>query len=89
MENIVRNAENTAEYLEGCMCEYIPEDLRKQIEAVADKTNAWPSQVVTFALQIGLAVIIGKTPELLRSTSTAKHGEIKQTRKAKLSGKGV
>ena len=76
------------EELEGCMCEYIPENLREQIETVAEKGAAYPSQVVTMALQIGLAVLIGKTPELLSKTSMAKHGEIKQ-RKSKLSGKGV
>ncbi len=27
-----------AEELEGCMCEYIPEHLRSQIETVAEKT---------------------------------------------------
>lgn len=81
--------ENTFEELDGCMCEYIPEPLRNQIETVAEKTNVYTSQVVTYALQIGLAVLIGKTPEILRSMSTAKHGQIKQTRKAKLAGKGV
>lgn len=78
-----------AEELEGCMCEYIPEHLRSQIETVAEKTNASTSQVVTFALQIGLGVLIGKTPEFLSSTSRAKHGKIKQTRNSTLSGKGV
>lgn len=76
------------EELEGCMCEYIPENLRAQIETLAEKGDAYASQVVTVALQIGLAVLIGKTPELLSATSTAKHGQIKQ-RKSKLSGKGV
>lgn len=80
--------ENTIEELEGCMCQYIPENLRAQIETVAEKTNVYASQVVTVALQIGLAVLIGKTPEILTATSMAKHGEIKQ-RKGKLSGKGV
>ncbi len=77
------------EELESCMCEYIPDALRDQVDAVAEKTNAYPSQVVTIALQVGLAVLIGKTPELLMSTGTAKHGKIKQTRKSKLSGKGA
>ncbi len=80
--------ENTIEELEGCMCEYIPENLREQIETVAEKTGAYTSQVVNFALQVGLAVLIGKTGELLSTTSRAKHGPIKQ-RKGKLSGKGV
>ena len=80
--------DNPIEELEGCMCEYIPEHLRSQIETVAEKTNVYTSQVVTVALQIGLAVLIGKTHELLASTNTAKHGEIRQ-RKSKLSGKGV
>jgi hypothetical protein len=81
--------ENTVEELDGCMCEYIPENLREQIETLAEKYNAYTSQVVTMALQIGLAVLIGKTHEILRTVSTAKHGEIKQTRKAKLSGEGI
>jgi len=81
--------ENGYEELEGCMCEYIPEHLRNQIDTVAEATDAYTSQVVAMALQIGLAVLIGKTPEILRSTSTARHGEIKQTRKSKLSGKGA
>jgi hypothetical protein len=76
------------EELEGCMCEYIPESLRAQIETLAEKGDAYPSQVVVAALQIGLAVLIGKTPELLSATSMAKHGGIEQ-RKSKLSGKGV
>lgn len=80
--------ENTFEELDGCMCEYIPENLREQIETVAEKANAYTSQVVTIALQIGLAVLIGRTHELLSTTSTAKHGQIKQ-RKVKLSGKGL
>jgi hypothetical protein len=77
------------EELPGCMCEYIPEHLRGQIETVAEKTNAYPSQVMTLALQMGLAVIIYQTPEILSSTSRAKHGKIKQIRKSELSGKGV
>jgi hypothetical protein len=84
----MENTPQEFEVLEGCMCEYIPEHLRNQIETVAEKANAYASQVVTMALQIGLAVLIGKTPELLSKTSMAKHGEIKQ-RKGKLSGKGV
>lgn len=52
--------ENTVEELEGCMCEYIPVPLREQIETVAEIGKAYPSQVVTVALQIGLAVLIGK-----------------------------
>jgi hypothetical protein len=82
--------ENTEE-LEGCMCEYIPENLRNQIEDAAEKFDVFTSHVVTLALQIGLAVIIAKTPDLLSSVSRAKHGEIKQARKSKskLSGKGV
>ncbi len=77
------------EELEGCMCEYIPVNLRNQIEDVAEKIDVYTSQVVTMALQIGLAVLIGKTPELLSSVSRSKHGEMKPTRKSKLSGKGV
>jgi hypothetical protein len=88
-QQVEGNMENTIEKLEGCMCEYIPDHLRNQIETLAEKTNAYTSQVVTVALQIGLAVLIGKTGEILRLTSTAKHGPIKQTRKAKLSGKGI
>ncbi len=78
------------EELEGCMCEYIPEHLRTQIDTVAGESNAYASQVVTLALQIGLAVLIGKIPELVSTYSRAKTpGKIKQTRKSKLSGKGV
>jgi len=73
---------------EGCMCQYVPLNLREQIDDLAGKTDVYPSQVVTVALQIGLAVIIGKTPELLSETSRAKHGIVKQ-RKGKLSGTGV
>jgi hypothetical protein len=80
--------ENTIEELEGCMCEYISEHLRNQIESVADQTEAYPSQVMIVALQIGLAVILGKTHSFLSSVSMAKHGPVKQ-RKGKLSGKGV
>ena len=81
--------ENENEVSEGCMCEYIPVNLRNQIDTVAEKTDVYTSQVVTVALQIVLAVLFGKTPEMLSATSRAKHGEIKQTRKAKLSGVGV
>jgi hypothetical protein len=80
--------ENTEE-LDGCICEYIPEHLRSQIETVAEKTGAYTAQVVTLALQIGLAVLIGKTHGFLASHSVAKHGPMKQARKAKLSGVGV
>jgi hypothetical protein len=78
------------EVLDGCMCEYIPDHLRDQIDTLAEKANVYPSQVVTVALQIGLAVLIGKTPEILSATSTAKqgHGKLKQTRGGKLSGAG-
>ena len=81
----------TIEELDGCMCEYIPEHLRNQIDVLAERTNAYTSQVVAMALQIGLAVLIGKTPEILSSTNTAKHGhgKIKQTRKSKLAGAGL
>jgi hypothetical protein len=78
--------ENTIEELDGCMCEYVPHHLRSQIETVAEAAEVYPSQVVTMALQIGLAVLIGKTSETLQSVSTAKHGPIKQTRKSKLKG---
>jgi hypothetical protein len=56
---------------------------------VAEKTGAYTAQVVTLALQIGLAVLIGKTHGFLASHSVAKHGPMKQARKAKLSGVGV
>ena len=81
-------AKDSVEELEGCMCEYIPESLREQIQTVANQTNSYTSQVVTMALQIGLAVLIGKHSELLPTVSRAKHGQMKQTR-GKLSGKGV
>jgi hypothetical protein len=84
------NAADGREVLEGCMCEYIPEYLREQIENIADKTGAYPSQVVTFALQIGLAVLIGKTEGSLSASSKARHGgKIRQTRRGKLSGNGA
>jgi hypothetical protein len=82
-------ANDSVEKLEGCMCEYIPENLRDQINTVAEKTSAYTSQVVTLALQIGLAVILGNSHDLTSSVSREKHGQIKQTRKGTLSGKGA
>ncbi len=83
--------ENEIETLEGCMCQYIPEALRTQVDAIAETTGAYASQVVTAALQIGLAVLIGKTPALLTSLAETKHGgKIKQKRtRGKLSGAGL
>lgn len=81
--------ENTFEKQDGCMCEYIPQHLRDQIETVAEKTEAYTSQVVTVALQIGLAVLIGKCPEILRSQRVGRRGTITQNRKSTLAGKGV
>lgn len=80
--------ENDIEMLDGCMCEYVPENLRDQIDLVAETTESYPSQVVVIALQIGLAVILGRTHELLASTRLKKHGKIKNA-KGKLSGKGT
>jgi hypothetical protein len=80
---------NEIEELPGCMCEYIPEDLREQIETVAEKYEAYASQVVTVALKIGLGVVIGKTPELLQAVSREKRGPIKQRKRGKLTGAGV
>jgi hypothetical protein len=75
------------EELEGCMCQYIPETLREQVDTIAEKFEAYPHQVVGYALQIGLALLISKHPDAYEFKGG--HGRLKQTRKSRLSGKGV
>lgn len=82
-------ADVSVEELEGCVCEYIPENLRTRIQVLADAYGAYTSQVVSLALDIGLAVMLGKNHKLVQGISTAKYGEMKQSRRGKLSGKGV
>jgi hypothetical protein len=82
----------TTQDLEGCMCEYIPEDLREQITAITDTfvekfgDEVATSQVMVIALQLGLAVIMGKMPSAY--WFKGKQGEMKNRKKSKLSGKG-
>lgn len=83
------DTEKEIEVLEGCMCEYIPNDLRDQIDILAGKTDAYAAQVVTVALQIGLGVLLGQTSGLMSSTSVSHGGGKIKNSKGKLSGKGI
>ena len=88
--------ENTSlevEELEGCMCQYVPTDLRSQIEAIAEKCEAYTSQVVALALQVGLGVLARDALSYADEFKglKGKPGKIaqKKFRRGKLSGAGI
>jgi len=72
----------------GCVCQYVPDELRNEVWIIAEQNEAYTAQVAVAALRIGLAALMGKivpVSELERINGKSP----KKTRKGRLSGAGV
>ena len=87
----VTNVTEETEELDGCMCEYLPEDLKDRINKLADQAGCFPHQVVTAALKLGLAMMNLHNEIYEAAKAKPVHGRMEQRRKrkGKLSGNGV
>jgi hypothetical protein len=87
----MENLSVEVEELDGCMCQYIPENLREQIALLERDGERYTSEVATLALQIGLAVLLDGSFSSELQDLAPRSGKMKQRKikRGKLAGAGV